>query len=55
MTALTVTECQVNAQACRDMARRETHPETRMKLENLAASWDQLCEELSELAKRKQD
>jgi hypothetical protein len=38
----------------REMARRETSPETRKKLDDLAAAWEQLCEDLTEeIAKRK--
>jgi hypothetical protein len=35
------------------MARRETNHETKKKLDDLAASWEQLCEELPQIEKRK--
>jgi hypothetical protein len=50
---LTGAQCREHAQACRDMASREANPETRKRLEDLAASWEQLCEETAEIGKRK--
>ena len=35
------------------MARRQTNRETKKKLDDLAASWERLCEELTEIEKRK--
>jgi hypothetical protein len=35
------------------MARTETSPDTRKSLEDMAASWEQLSEELDEYEKRK--
>ncbi len=52
-STLTLDQCRQHAKHCRDMARRETNPATKKSLEDLAASWEQLCEELSDLASRK--
>jgi len=49
--ALSLEQCQEHAKACRDLARRETNPQTRKKLEDLASSWEELCEEISKVAK----
>jgi hypothetical protein len=53
-TALTSEQCRAHAKACRDMARKETNPDTRKSLEDLAASWEQLCGELDKLDLQKQ-
>ena len=50
---LTSEQCREHMMACRDMARRETNAETRKRLEDLAASWEQLCEEIAAIEKRK--
>jgi hypothetical protein len=52
-TDLTPEKCREHAKACRDMARRERNPDTRKRLEDLAASWEQLCDEIDEIGKRK--
>ena len=49
---LSAEKCQEQAQACREMARKETNPQTRKSLEDLAASWEQLCEDIEKMAKR---
>jgi hypothetical protein len=54
-TTLTPDECQLHAKACRDMARTETNPETRKRLEDVATAWEQICEQLGDIAKRKQN
>jgi hypothetical protein len=46
-------QCERHAQECRDMARRESNPDTKKKLDDLAAEWEHLCEELKHLQKRK--
>lgn len=48
-STLTVDQCQEHAKQCRAMARREANPETKKRLDDLAAQWEQLCEELTEL------
>ena len=48
--ALTVEQCQEHAKACRDLARGEPNQQTRKGLEDLAASWEQLCEEMTKMA-----
>jgi hypothetical protein len=55
MTEATLTQerCREHASACRDMARRETNPDARKRLENLAAAWEHLCEELAKLPENK--
>ena len=45
--------CQQHAKKCRAMARGESNPKTRKSPEDLAASWEQLCEELDHIEKRK--
>ena len=50
---LTPEKCSQHAKSVRDMARRESNPETKKKLDDLAASWEQLCEEIAEIEKRK--
>ena len=54
-TTLTPDECQLHAKACRDRARTETNPETRKRLEDVATAWEQICEQLGDIAKRKQN
>ena len=51
--SLTLEECQAHAKACREMARRDTNPKTRKRLEDLAASWEHLCEEIGKIAAAK--
>jgi hypothetical protein len=48
-STLTPEQCTEHAQACRDMARKETDPEVRKRLEDVAAAWEHLCEELEKL------
>lgn len=50
---LTPDNCREHAARCRDMARTAQNPEHRKSLEDVAASWDQLCEELAEIEKQK--
>jgi hypothetical protein len=47
---LTVEQCQEHAKACRNLARKEADQHTRKGLEDLAASWEQLCEEMTKMA-----
>ena len=49
--SLSIEQCQEHAKACREMARRETDPQTRKRLEDLASSWEELCEEIGKVAK----
>jgi len=42
---LTPERCRENAKACRDMARAERDQSKRKQLEDMAAMWDDLCEE----------
>jgi hypothetical protein len=51
-STLTSEQCRAHAKACRDMARTETHEETRKRLDDLATSWERLCEEIEAIAKR---
>ena len=43
---LTPAKCLEHAKACRDMARSETDRDKRKQLEDIAAAWEDLCEEL---------
>jgi hypothetical protein len=52
MAGLTIEQCQQFATDCRELARREHRPDIRKQLDDMAASWEQLCESLGELAKR---
>ena len=47
--SLTPEQCTEHAKACRDMARKETDLEVRKRLEDVAAAWEHLCEELEKL------
>ena len=51
--SLTIEQCQEHAKACRDMARKEPNLQTRKSLEDLAASWEQLCGEMAKMAERR--
>jgi hypothetical protein len=44
--SLTPKRCVENARACRDMARAEHSQSKRKQLEDMAAMWEDLCEEL---------
>lgn len=46
--------CRDQAKACRIMASGERDPNKRVHLENLAASWEQICEELEKTASKDQ-
>jgi hypothetical protein len=48
--SLTPERCQEHAQVCRDMASRERQAGNRKHLENIAAAWEDLCEELKKRA-----
>lgn len=45
--SLTPARCQDNAKTCRDMARAERDQSKRKQLEDIAAAWEDLCEELT--------
>ena len=51
--SLTPERCREHAKACREMARTEQDRDTRKRLEDIAASWEHLCEELGKIEKRK--
>ena len=53
--SLTIEQCQEHAKACRDMARKEPNLQTRKSLEDLAASWEQLCGEMAKMAERRSE
>jgi hypothetical protein len=50
---LTIEQCQEHAKACRDLVRKEPNRQTRKSLEDLAASWEQLCGEMAKMAERR--
>jgi hypothetical protein len=50
--SLSVEKCQAHAKSCREMARKETNPQTRKSLEDLAIQWEKLCGEIEKVAKR---
>jgi hypothetical protein len=50
---LTPERCREHAEACRNMARAERNKATRKNLEDIAAAWEQLCDELGEIEKGK--
>jgi hypothetical protein len=43
---LTSEKCRQRAKECREMGRVHTDPIKRKEFEDLAAAWEQLCEEL---------
>ena len=45
--SLTPARCRENAKICRDMARAERDQDKRKQLEDIAAMWEDLCEELA--------
>jgi len=51
--SLTIEQCQEHAKACRDLVRKEPNRQTRKSLEDLAASWEQLCGEMAKMAERR--
>jgi hypothetical protein len=52
---ITAEKCRERAQICRDMARAQFNPQTRKQFEDLAAAWEQICEELDRIEERKSE
>jgi hypothetical protein len=51
---MTPETCRARAKECRDMGRKERNPQNAKSFEDLAAAWEQLCEELEKHSKSKQ-
>jgi hypothetical protein len=50
---LSAEECREHAKACRELAGKESNLSTRKFLDELAATWEQLCEEIGKRASAK--